>query len=67
MLKVKLLATAACAAALLSACAADPYYDSPRYGPYAAGSPAYTSGYTSTAAMEDGRVVADTRFERSWS
>jgi outer membrane lipoprotein SlyB len=65
MLKLKLLATAGCAAALLSACAADPYYDSPRYGPTYGSSPAYTTpAYTSsynntnTASMEYGRVVA---------
>ena len=57
MLKLKLLASAGCAAALLSACAADPYYDSPRYGP-TYGSPAYTSSYSTTAPMEYGRVVA---------
>ena len=60
MLKLKLLATAGCAAALLSACASDPYYDSsPRYGPTYGSAPAYSPSYTSTTApMEYGRVVA---------
>ena len=55
---LKLIAAGGCAAALLAACASDPYYDSPRYapGPYSPGP--YTSYSTTTAPAAYGRVVA---------
>jgi outer membrane lipoprotein SlyB len=58
MPNLKLLAAGGAAAVLLAACASDPYYDSPRYGPGPYSSPGPYTSYSSTAPVEYGRVVA---------